>query len=438
MLHLIRTGRTILLLDGYDEMAQFMNARERRSCLSALADLAADGAKGLLTSRPNYFSENEELNVFEALYRTIEQNRYYLSKDDQDLINKEKAVDDLVERYVLNRYERNLEDLSPEQTRSLVKRTLSNDPSGQSIVLGILDRIFRDEKQGGKQSLSGKPVIISYLLELVEDLRKEATDFNFDELTEWQVYKLIVDRLMLRDLTRTPMNPDTRRGALQRLAIELSGRNTAVATEDVFLKVINDEFSTELKLLQSEDRRARRTELFEDLRSSATLGRAGSGGVADGWNFSQNTMREFLPTERLEYTLLKREPMKVDFPISQPLRSFVASMSEKRRAEIWATLLELWPLRMGQFQLGPYLNAFWAALTHDAGELSQRIADMSVDIEGRSRLQLSSVEIRDIDFRDLAKSQLEIDFENASLQDCVLSEIDLSYSNFSGCVFDAV
>jgi hypothetical protein len=37
MTHLIRTGRVILLLDGYDEMAQFMNSRERRACLSALA-----------------------------------------------------------------------------------------------------------------------------------------------------------------------------------------------------------------------------------------------------------------------------------------------------------------------------------------------------------------------------------------------------------------
>ncbi len=66
------------MLDGYDEMAQFLNARERRACLSALAELAADGARGILTSRPNYFTETEELNVFEALYTTIEQGKYYI------------------------------------------------------------------------------------------------------------------------------------------------------------------------------------------------------------------------------------------------------------------------------------------------------------------------------------------------------------------------
>ena len=139
MLHLIRTGRVILLLDGYDEMAQFMNSRERRACLAALAELAKDGAKGILTSRPNYFSESEELNVFEALYRNLEQQRYYLSKKDSEFIESERIVDALVERYVLNRYERNLQDLTPEQTESLVKRSLAKNPTGQRIVLSILN-----------------------------------------------------------------------------------------------------------------------------------------------------------------------------------------------------------------------------------------------------------------------------------------------------------
>jgi NACHT domain/Restriction endonuclease len=43
---LLRSGRVILLLDGYDEMAQYMHARERRTCLEALAHLAADGRAG--------------------------------------------------------------------------------------------------------------------------------------------------------------------------------------------------------------------------------------------------------------------------------------------------------------------------------------------------------------------------------------------------------
>lgn len=46
VMSLIKSGRIVLLLDGYDEMAQYMHARERRSCLEALAALSVQGAKG--------------------------------------------------------------------------------------------------------------------------------------------------------------------------------------------------------------------------------------------------------------------------------------------------------------------------------------------------------------------------------------------------------
>jgi hypothetical protein len=39
---LVRTGRVVLILDGYDEMAQFFNSRERRQCLEALATLSSE------------------------------------------------------------------------------------------------------------------------------------------------------------------------------------------------------------------------------------------------------------------------------------------------------------------------------------------------------------------------------------------------------------
>ena len=45
VLSLIREGRIVLLLDGYDEMAQYLDVRERRACLEALAELAAVALK---------------------------------------------------------------------------------------------------------------------------------------------------------------------------------------------------------------------------------------------------------------------------------------------------------------------------------------------------------------------------------------------------------
>jgi hypothetical protein len=165
-------------------MAQYLNVRERRACLSALADLASGGAKGLLTSRPNYFSETEELHVFESLYQTLYQHNYHISLDDKKYLDTEKAIDSVVVKYILERYERFLRDLTPEQTESLVVRKLQDDQKGQEVVLGILRSVFRTESDGEKRSLSGKPVIITYLLDLIDEFKSTHEPYP-SELNEW-------------------------------------------------------------------------------------------------------------------------------------------------------------------------------------------------------------------------------------------------------------
>jgi hypothetical protein len=242
----------------------------------------------------------------------------HLSKADAEIIFQEKAVDNLIERYVLDRYERSLQDLTPEQTESLVKRSLQRNPAGQKLVLTILSKVFREEATGNRQALSGKPVIIAYLLELVAELQKDAKEFSADNLTEWQVYKLIVDRLMLRDFARSPLSPAERRRALQELALRLSSRDVVVASEATFMQLIDEQFGHELRRLSPEERRTRRIELFEDLRSSATLTRA-SGAKEDGWVFSHNSLREFLAVEIFLDGLLDRNPLAIGIPVSEAI-----------------------------------------------------------------------------------------------------------------------
>src|SRR5262249_53423083 len=154
--------------------AQYLHTRERRVCLEALAELSSGGARGILTSRPNYFSEAEELQVFEILYSAISQ--YHLTNQDRDLVEHEKHVDNLIESHILNRYERILKDLSPEQTEALVNRRLANDPKGRDVVLKILRRTFRGMDTSTSISLSGKPVIIAYLLQVVDELKEKSED----------------------------------------------------------------------------------------------------------------------------------------------------------------------------------------------------------------------------------------------------------------------
>jgi len=435
MTHLIRTGRVILLLEGYDEMAQFMNGRERRACLSALAELAKDGAKGILTSRPNYFSDLEELNVFEALYRKLEQQKYHLSKSDEEVISQERAVDNLIERYVLERYERALQDLTPEQTRSLVRRSLARNQDGQKLVLAILGKVFREEVAGARQALSGKPVIIAYLLELVAELQKDSNGLSVDNLTEWQIYKLIVDRLMMRDFTRSPLSPAERRSALQQLALKLSSRGVVVASESLFLQIIDEQFSQELRRLSPEERRTRRTELFEDLRSSATLTRAiGTG--EDGWVFSHNSLREFLAVELFLNGLFVRSPREIDIPVSEAMRSFVSSMDKESILKAWQILAELWVRRSTNDLIGGYLALMWESASHLTNGFDGALEMISAD---QNIVLINDVVLRDINFSCVNFGDYKsLNASNSSISESVFDGLSLVNGNFKGVIADSV
>jgi len=220
---LISSGRVVLLLDGYDEMAQYMHARERRVCLQALAELAKGGAKGILTSRPSYFTEAEELQIIDNLYRSIE-NRRQLSKRTETLLERERTIDALLQSQFLSRYERSLQDLSSDQTEALVHRVLAHDIVARDVVLGILRRVFRSVDAGGDiRSLSGKPVIITYILELAEEFKEGDRQVAGEPLSEWQIYELIVQKLMERDFRRSDiLLPEQRLAFLEQLSVWLS------------------------------------------------------------------------------------------------------------------------------------------------------------------------------------------------------------------------
>jgi uncharacterized protein YjbI with pentapeptide repeats len=435
--HLIRNRRVILVLDGYDEMAQFLNARERRACLSALASLAADGAKGILTSRPNYFTETEELHVFEALYATLEQKKYHLGELDKFFIAGERSVDQLLERYVLSRKERYLRDLTSDQTKALVKRKLHGDEAGQKVVISLLEKIFREEVDGKRQSLSGKPVIVSYLLELVDELRSAGDEQQAGSLGEWQIYKLIIDRLMLRDLQRSPtLNPDDRRQTLQRIALLLSRKDKSAVSEEDFAAVIGEQFRSILRRLSGEELRARRDELFQDIRSSATLTRTEVAGKS-GWIFSHNSLREFLVTELSISSLLGDDALEVTFPITSPMRSFVASLPAGLAGDVLVTLQSRWTKKRSP-ALGAFLPLVSDLLAKQDGGFSKavhRVAGKS----GSGNLDFEGAEIKDFDFAFFAdRKKFTVDAKASRLSSVSLKALDLSGSDFSAATLDSV
>lgn len=457
---LIRSGRIVLLLDGYDEMAQYMLPRERRACLEALAELSAEGARGILTSRPNYFTETEEFQIFEILYATLKHGQYYLSAADQELVKREKYVDQLIESQFLNRYERTLKDLTDAQTEELVERSLASDPSGRAAVLNLVRRVFRERDEGAATSLSGKPVIISYLLEVVDDLKrhKDETQAEVESapLSEWGVYQLIVDALMIRDLRRSSrVSPVQRRGFLRVLAVLLSRRDNPAVSEDLFIELIKREFRSEFRRLSPEDRPRAIDQYFEDLRSSATLTRSAESGTP-GWRFSHNSLREFLVAEYLIESLTAEDAESIpEVPISDAMRIFVASKGLEELGELAARLRELWRGRKTERGAGQMLVLLWDGLSRlvagcadPGGSILQRIAGTPVAASDVTlgRLKFSTEEktasldvasfngsmLSDVDFS--FSSCKDSDFSGAVLENTLFREADLSGASFRGAL----
>ncbi len=434
LLHLIRNRRVILLLDGYDEMAQFLNARERRACLAALAELAGEGAKGILTSRPNYFTEAEELHVFDALYASLEQSGYFVGQMDKLFFAQEKSVDALLERYLLNKNERYLRDLTATQTKSLVRRKLASNPAGEKIVLNLLEKVFREETEGRRQSLGGKPVIISYLLELVDYLSADTDEQKASSLSEWQIYKLIMDRLMLRDLQRSPtMPPDKRREALQRLAIQLSSKSMQGATEATFHAIVDELFRTELRRLIPEEQRSRKDELFQDLRSSATLTRSERNSPSV-WQFSHNSLREFLVAEVIVGTMCSGRLVDLNLPITRAMRAFIAALPEESAALYLNALESSWAKRSQQ-DLGVYFAAAFDLLRNRPEGLRLSLSKLMRTSEGR--IEFGDSSLKDIEFSAYEiGSPTQFIFNGGTLTEVVFRGLDMTGSDFENATFD--
>jgi len=461
VISLIRKGRIILLLDGYDEMAQYLHARERRACLEALAELSAGGAKGLVTSRPNYFTQGEELQVFEVLYSSLQNSAYYLGREALELVEREKAIDSLLARF-LDKYERALKELSPEQTESLVNRVLQDDIEGRRVVLALLRRIFRSMEHGDAVTLSGKPVIITYLLEIVEGLKKGINNID-TPLKEAGIFSLIVDQLMMRDLARSPeIDPRRRRRFLRRMAILLSRRDTPAATEKEFRDMVMLEFNDELRRA-GEAKPAQIERYFADLRGSATLTRSVDDHGVEAWRFSHNSLREYLVFEQMMDELRAGNISKDKVPITDAMRMFASSLTEKESREYIATLAAVWKASYMNSGRGRMLCLIWGSLfsieneqEDPLGEALKRVAGAFPDVRNAEivRLNLSSESepamlshsifsgsvLVDVSFEganlecaDFTNASLDgVSFENANLRSAQFKKAFLSDINIAG------
>lgn len=67
LMKLIQAGRTLIIFEGFDEMANVGSAEERLSHFRALWQFSLPGSKIMFTGRPNFFFEEKELEVIFSL-----------------------------------------------------------------------------------------------------------------------------------------------------------------------------------------------------------------------------------------------------------------------------------------------------------------------------------------------------------------------------------
>lgn len=433
---MIANGRVMLILDGYDEMAQFLNVRERRACLEALTELSGDGVRGILTSRPNYFTEAEELQVFEVLYRNLDTRSEIAAALDKEVLEQEQQVDRMLEQFVLQRAERQLRDLSPDQTIHLVQKRLGDDPAGEKAVTGILSRVFRPESTR-EHSLGGKPVIVSYLLDVVEELKRDEASGSGGKLTEWQIYDLIINKLMLRDWARVKnVPPSERLKFLQHLAIRLSSESRRSVREAAFRELIEERFQSYLAKQRATGTADATDALFDDLRSSSTLTRSREPGEY-AWQFSHNSLREYLALRFMvdEHKAGRSLPRQIQ--LTDAMLTFARSMPKDVLEGSLAQLASGWPNRSYSKSLDRILTLLWPALvqnapaTDDKRDILARIVGPGLDISKSRLSQVDfSADARSSDLRRLSASESElsgVSFRGARID----------RSNFSDSIFEA-
>ncbi len=391
--------------------------------MKALAELSSDGARGLLSSRPNYFSEAEELHILDVLYATVERGRIIAPMSARRLVQQEQELDQLLEVHFLERYERHLRDLDARQTRELVSRILEDDAAGREVVLGLLDRVFRTTEEGAAVSLSGKPVIISFLLEVVEQLKTNVTAHQeVGQLTEWDVYKLVVDQLMFRDLEVGQVEPERRRVFLQQLALELSRRASPILDEAQFREFVTRQFRGDRRVRQAHDRNQVFDQIFDDVRRSATLTRSADP-AQPGWRFSHNSLREFLVAEFLMSALEAGQVVAATVPVTDAMRSFVASRPRSVAEGLLSSLAERWGTRSSDRSAGLMLSLLWDA--------AARLFDREDDPSAAALVRVAGPSLG---LNGITLERLRLSSES---RPCTLKQANLSESEFTSIVFEA-
>lgn len=189
---LLERGKLLLILDGFDEMAQMVDTETRRQHFLAIAELFRGKAKTIITGRQGYFFSLDDL---EGMLELVGNNA---NVDNYSTIFIEPFSSEQISNFV------------KKQAVYLEKNGIRNWEEVRDLILNSTH--LRD--------LSSRPVLLDMLVKMAPQVRENLTQLNTAEL-----YQQYTDRWIDRDQNkgdfRKLLNREIKEMLMEELALEM-------------------------------------------------------------------------------------------------------------------------------------------------------------------------------------------------------------------------
>jgi uncharacterized protein YjbI with pentapeptide repeats len=198
---LLERGKLLVILDGFDEMAQMVDAETRKQHFIAIAELFRGKAKTIMTGRQGYFFSLADLKV---MLKLVEKNT-----------NVEKYPTIFIKPF------------SNEQISDFIKKQATFLKNKGIYWEEVRDLILKTDHL---RDLSSRPVLLDMLVKMAPKVRENLTQLNTAEL-----YRQYTDMWISRDQNkgefRRLLSRDVKEKMMEELALDMYAQG--VRTFDV-------------------------------------------------------------------------------------------------------------------------------------------------------------------------------------------------------------
>ena len=269
------SGKILLILDGFDEMADRSDKNTILNCFKQLYILATLNAKIILTCRSNFFQSHTDLiNLLKNFSISVPISEKDHTENFQISFNKHGRII-------------TLEKLNLEQRKEFIKRRF---PDRYKKIIETMDKIH------DLNDLSSRPVLLDMILNTWTQLSQSKKQHNSVSL-----YEFYTDQWAIRDSWRVKMSLELRKQFCESLAWMMYNYKTETINNNVLEKLILESFTY---LGDNEDQ----IENFKnDIQTCSFLIRRGNEG---NFAFAHKSFLEFFVAKKIIGELCQKIPIK--------------------------------------------------------------------------------------------------------------------------------